>query len=122
MQMNNTFLEFIINLVVLVPVVILLIIISLKVSKGSLNKLVAGSYTRILERVNLNKDTCIYVIKTGKTGSVVVISNNNTQVIKELNEEEINEIIRMKKERNDSINLNQLDFKKILNNKLKRER
>lgn len=120
--MNNTFLEFIINLVVLVPVVILLIIISLKVSKGSLNKLVAGSYTRILERVNLNKDTCIYVIKTGKTGSVVVISNNNTQIIKELNEEEINEIIRMKKERNDSINLNQLDFKKILNNKLKRER
>ena len=37
--MENTFLEFIINLIVLVPIVILLIVISLKLSKGSLNKL-----------------------------------------------------------------------------------
>lgn len=117
--MDKTFLEFIINLIVLVPVVIILIVISLKVSRGSLNKLVVGSYTNILERINLNKDTCLYVIKTGKTGSVIVVSNNNTQVIKELDENEMNEIIKMKKEKNDSLNLNKLNFKKILDNKLK---
>ncbi len=120
--MDKTFVEFIINLIVLVPVVIILIFISLKVSRGSLNKLVAGSYTNILETINLNKDTFLYVIKTGKTGSVIVVSNGNTQVIKELDENEINKIIKMKKEKNESINLSQLNFKEILNNKLKRER
>ena len=120
--MENAFLEFIINLIVLVPIVILLIVISLKLSKGGLNKLASGSYVKVLERFNLNKDTCIYVIKTGKTGCVIVSSNNNTQVIKELDETEINEILRMKKEKNDSTYLNKLNFSKILNNKLTREK
>lgn len=120
--MENAFLEFIINLIVLVPIVILLIVISLKLSKGGLNKLASGSYVKVLERFNLNKDTCIYVIKTGKTGCVIVSSNNNTQVIKELDESEINEILRMKKEKNDSTYLNKLNFSKILNNKLTREK
>ena len=120
--MENAFLEFIINLIVLVPIVILLIVISLKLSKGGLNKLASGSYVKVLERFNLNKDTCIYVIKTGKTGCVIVSSNNNTQVIKELDETEINEILRMKKEKKDSTYLNKLNFSKILNNKLTREK
>lgn len=120
--MENTFLEFIINLIVLVPIVILLIVISLKLSKGSLNKLSSGSYVKVLERLNLNKDIYIYVIKTGKVGCVIVSSNNNTQVIKELDENEINEIVKLKKEKNDSAYLNQLNFSKLLNNKLTREK
>ena len=76
----------------------------------------------MLERLNLNKDICIYVIKTGKVGCVIVSSNNNTQVIKELDENEINEIVKLKKEKNDSAYLNQLNFSKLLNNKLTREK
>ena len=120
--MENAFLEFIINLIVLVPIVILLIVISLKLSKGSLNKLSSGSYVKVLERLNLNKDTFICVIKTGKTGCVIVSSNNNTQVIKELDETEINEIVKMKKEKSESVYLKQLNFSKLLNNKLTREK
>ncbi len=54
--MNNTFLEFIINLIVLVPVVVLLIFISLRLSKKSLIKIGSGSYVKVLEKINLSKD------------------------------------------------------------------
>ena len=116
--MNNTFLEFIINLIVLVPVVVLLIFISLRLSKKSLIKIGSGSYVKVLEKINLSKDICLYVIKSGNTGCIIVTSNNNTQVIKNLNEDEINEIIEMKNQHNDLSYLNNLDFSKILNKKM----
>lgn len=116
--MNNTFLEFIINLIVLVPVVVLLIFISLRLSKKSLSKIGSGSYVKVLEKINLSKDICLYIIKFGNTGCIIVASNNNTQVIKELNEDEINEIIEMKNQHNDLSYLNNLDFSKILNKKM----
>ena len=116
--MNNTFLEFIINLIVLVPVVVLLIFISLRLSKKSLIKIGSGSYVKVLEKINLSKDICLYVIKSGNTGCIIVTSNNNTQVIKKLKEDEINEIIEMKNQHNDLSYLNNLDFSKILNKKM----
>ena len=116
--MNNTFLEFIINLIVLVPVVVLLIFISLRLSKKSLIKIGSGYYVKVLEKINLSKDICLYVIKSGNTGCIIVTSNNNTQVIKKLNEDEINEIIEMKNQHNDLSYLNNLDFSKILNKKM----
>ena len=116
--MNNTFLEFIINLIVLVPVVVLLIFISLRLSKKSLIKIGSGSYVKVLEKIKLSKDICLYVIKSGNTGCIIVTSNNNTQVIKKLNEDEINEIIEMKNQHNDLSYLNNLDFSKILNKKM----
>ena len=116
--MNNTFLEFIINLIVLVPVVVLLIFISLRLSKKSLSKIGSGSYVKVLEKINLSKDICLYVIKSGNTGCIIVTSNNNTQVIKKLNEDEINEIIEMKNQHNDLSYLNNLDFSNILNKKM----
>lgn len=116
--MNNTFLEFIINLIVLVPVVVLLIFISLRLSKKSLSKIGAGSYVKVLEKLNLSKEICLYIIKFGNTGCIIVASNNNTQVIKKLNEDEINEIIEMKNKHNDLSYLNNLDFSKILNKKM----
>ena len=116
--MNNTFLVFIINLIVLVPVVVLLIFISLRLIKKSLSKIGSGSYVKVLEKINLSKDICLYVIKSGNTGCIIVTSNNNTQVIKKLNEDEINEIIEMKNQHNDLSYLNNLDFSKILNKKM----
>ena len=116
--MNNTFLEFIINLIVLVPVVVLLIFISLRLSKKSLIKIGSGSYVKVLEKINLSKDICLYVIKSGNTGCIIVTSNNNKQLIKKLNEDEINEIIEMKNQHNDLNYLNNLDFSKILNKKM----
>lgn len=123
--MDKTFLEFIINLIVLVPVILLLIVISLRLSKKSLDKFTLGSYTQVIERFSLSKDINLYVIKMGTTGCVIVSSNNNTQVIKELDEDEIEKIMKMKKEKGNSIalkNINGLDLSNILNNKFTREK
>lgn len=118
--MDKTFLEFIINLIVLVPVIALLIVISLRLSKKSLDKFTSDSYSQVIERINLSKDINIYVIKLGATGCVLVSSNNSTQLIKELDENEIEEIIRIKKEKSNSItlkNISGFNFNNILNNK-----
>lgn len=116
--MNNTFLEFIINLIELVPVVILLIFISLKLSQKSLSKIGSGSYINVLEKLNLSKDMYLLVIKIGNTGCVIVVSSNHTQVIKNLSENEINEIIEMKNKHNDLSYLSNLNFSKILSKKM----
>lgn len=116
--MNNTFLEFIINLIELVPVVILLIFISLKLSQKSLIKIGSGSYINVLEKLNLSKDIYLLLIKIGNTGCVIVVSSNNTKVIKNLSENEINEIIEMKNKHNDLSYLSNLNFSKILSKKM----
>lgn len=116
--MNNTFLEFIINLIELVPVVILLIFISLKLSQKSLSKIGSGSYINVLEKLNLSKDIYLLLIKIGNTGCVIVVSSNNTKVIKNLSENEINEIIEMKNKHNDLSYLSNLNFSKILSKKM----
>lgn len=123
--MDKTFLEFIINLIVLVPVISLLIVISLRLSKKSLDKFTLDAYAQVIERISLSKDINLYVIKLGETGCVLVSSNNNTQLIKELDKNEIEEIIRVKKERNNSItlkNIRGLNLNDILNNKFTREK
>ena len=123
--MDKTFLEFIINLIVLVPVISLLIVISLRLSKKSLDKFTSDAYAQVIERISLSKDINLYVIKLGETGCVLVSSNNNTQLIKELDKNEIEEIIRVKKERNNSItlkNIRGLNLNDILNNKFTREK
>lgn len=101
-------LELIINIIVLVPIILLLIVISLKLSKKSLDRLNSGSYVQVIERFNLSKEVSVSVMRIGKTGCVLVSSNNNSQVIKELNEEEIEKIIKMKSENNNTLDLSKI--------------
>ena len=73
----------------------------------------------------MTKDTTLYVIRTGKTGCVLVSSAHHTEVIKELSEEDVNEIINAKKEKRASISLSavsEINFKEILNNNFKGKR
>lgn len=123
--MDKTFLEFILNLIILVPAISLLIVISLRLSKKSLDRFALDSYAQVVERITLNKDTNLYLIKLGSTGCVLVCSNNNTQLIKELDEYEMEEIMKIKKEKNNLItlkNISGLNLNNILNNKFTREK
>lgn len=95
--MDKTLIEYLINIIVVVPVVVIFIVISLKLSKSSVDKLNAGSYVKIIEKVNLSKESSIYVIKMGDTGCVAIVSSSNTEVVKELDEDELKEIIENKK-------------------------
>lgn len=118
--MDKTFLEFIINMVLLIPIIIILIIISLKLSRKSLEKLSLGSYIQVIEVVKLSTDINLCVVKIGETGKVIATSNSNIEVIKDLDKDEINEIIKAKNDKCNSLNLERiqkLGLNKILNNK-----
>ncbi|GEM_PF-4059506 len=123
--MDKTLIEYLINIIVLVPVVIILIIISLKLGRNSIDKFSVGAYAQVIERINMTKDTSLYVIKMGTTGCVLVTSGQNTQIIKELDANEVNEIVKMKKEKHKGMDLQKipgLDISKILKDKIIRKK
>lgn len=123
--MDRTLIEYLINLIILVPIVLCLIVISLKLSKKGIDSFSMGAYVQVIERVSLSKDTTLYVVKMGETGSVIVSSIHNTQIIKELNDTDMEEIIRIKKEKQNSRNLlktSEVDMLKLLNTKFKRKK
>lgn len=117
--------EYLINIILLVPIVLCLIVVSLKLSKKGVDTFSMKSYAQVIERFSLNKDTTLYVLKLGTTGCVLISSAHNTQIIKELDENEIEEVIRMKKEKQTVINLSKLpgfDVKSLVNKRIVREK
>lgn len=123
--MDKTLIQYLINIILLVPIVLCLIVISLKLSKKGIDNFNMKCYAQVIERFNLNKDTTLYVLKMGTTGCVLVSSAHNTQVIKELNENEIEEIMKMKKDKQNVMNLSKIpgfDIKSFANKKFVREK
>lgn len=71
------------------PVVILLAYISLRLTNQYLSKQGRGKNIQILERVPLNNKSALCVVKAGQDYLVLGISENNIQVIKKLEAEEV---------------------------------
>lgn len=121
--MDKTLIEYLINIILLVPVILCLIVVSLKLSKKGVDSFSMKSYAQVIERFSLNKDTTLYVLKLGTTGCVLISSAHNTQVIKELDENELEEVIKMKKEKQSVMNLSKIsgfDMKDFANKKFVR--
>ena len=127
-MMDKTLIEYIINIIVIVPIIVCLIVISLKLSRKGIEDLHIGAYAQVIEKFSMTKETALYVIRTGETGYVLVSSSNHTEIIKQLSEDEIKEIINNKKALIDLSKLSQINLskiseinlKKVLNNKFKR--
>lgn len=104
--MDNV-LQYIINLIVFVPIIIVLIVASIKLSKANFSNIGNNKYTKVLERTNLSKDTDVFVLKIGDEGCVLVSSPSKVEKIKELSKEEIENIQDLKQESKvDITNLN----------------
>lgn len=97
--MDTNILQYLINLSVVIPFFIVLIVVSVKLSKGTLDNAEKDKFVQIIERTNLSKDTNMYVIKTGNKGCVVLVSSSHTEKIKDLSQEEIKELINNKVQR-----------------------
>lgn len=95
--MDNV-LQYIINLVVLVPITIILIVVSIRLSKTNIGNIGLNKYTKVLERTTLSKDTDVFVLKIGDEGCVIVSSSSSIEKIKELSKEEISNIEGLKEE------------------------
>lgn len=122
----DNILKYIINLIVFVPFTIALIIITIRLSKSSINGIAKNKYIKVLERTNLNKDTELYVLKVGDEGCVIVSSSTKTDTIKKLTSHQIEEIERKQEEvkinNRNNINLKLKDIKKFRLKEIKNER
>jgi len=122
----DNILKYIINLIVFVPFTIALIIITIRLSKSSINGIAKNKYIKVLERTNLNKDTELYVLKVGDEGCVIVSSPTKTDTIKELTSHQIEEIEKKQEEvkinNRNNINLKLKDIKKFRLKEIKNER
>lgn len=112
--MDNV-LQYIINLIVFVPIIIVLIVASIKLSKANFSNIGNNRYTKVLERTNLSKDTDVFVLKIGDEGCVLVSSPSKVEKIKELSKEEIENIQDLKQESKvdiSTLNLSKLNLSK----------
>ena len=120
-------LQYLINLSIFVPFIIILIVVSIKLSKPNFEGMGIYKYTQIIERTSLNKDTNVFVLKIGNEGCVLVLSPSQVEKIKDISKQEMQEIEYSKKEikkiklvkLNESksklkkLDLSKLDFKKL---------
>lgn len=87
------FVQYILNLVLVVPIVIILFFIAVKLGKTSLSKVGIHNHISILEKVNLSKDSSMFVLKMGeKEGCVGILSPSGFQIIQNLDSDGIKEI------------------------------
>ena len=77
-------LHYIINLIIFIPITIILIIASIKLTKFNSDNINKHKYVKVLERTNLNKDTSIFVLEMGDEGCVLASSPSKTEKIKRL--------------------------------------
>lgn len=107
--------QYIINLIIFIPITIILIVASIKLSKINSDNINKHKYVKVLERTNLSKDTSIFVLEMGDEGCVVVSSPSKIEKLKELNVEDIAEIYEMKESHGISLENIDVDKFKVLN-------
>lgn len=86
------FVQYILNLVLVIPIVLLLFFIAIRLGKTSLVKIGAYNHVTILEKININKDSSVLVLKLGNEGCVGVATSSGFEVIQKLDINEIKEI------------------------------
>lgn len=73
-------------------VFILLIMLAVKVNEGKFKEINNNKLIKILERTQLSKDVSLQIIKIAGRGYILSVSSSKTELIKELTEDEVNEI------------------------------
>lgn len=117
--MNNDMLQYLVNLAIFIPFVVIVIVVSIRFSKGNLEGIGIYKYTKIIERTSLNKDTDLFVLKIGDEGCVIISSPSKLEKIKDLDSEEIKNIEEKREQVKNikldkmKLNLNNLNLRNI---------
>lgn len=79
----------ILQMFLVLPIILILIYISIKVGGSKLDTLNKNRYIKIIERVPLNKENSIFLIKLGQEYYVAASNNGSFEIIKELSKDEV---------------------------------
>lgn len=82
-------LQYILNTIIAVPIVMILIVLSMRLAKTNMSFIENSKYTKVLEKTTLNKDTEIFVLKMGDEGLILASSPSKLETIKNLTKEEV---------------------------------
>lgn len=88
------FLKLIAALFILIGVMVVI----LKYGKKGMDKSIKNKYVRVIDRVQVSKDSFIVILKMGEEGMVLLTAPSHTEKLKELSKEEIEKIERDKQE------------------------
>lgn len=83
------FLGMILNLLISLILIIGLIFILFKLSNKKINDINNNKYIKVVDRVQIGKDSHILIVKIGKKGYVMSSSVGKTEKLEELSEEEM---------------------------------
>ena len=86
------------KIVLALVVIILLMLVTAKISSNKFNNVSTKKSIKVLEKIQISKDTSIFVLKVLNKGYIVSISPNNTTLIDELTNEEVELIENNKRE------------------------
>ena len=91
------FITMFVQLIVALGITLGLMFLSFKVLGTRVNKINDNKYIKVIERVQVTKESNIFVVKVGKKGYVMTSTTGNMEKLSELSEEEIIEIEEEKK-------------------------
>lgn len=86
-----------VQLIVALGITLGLMFLSFKVLGTRVKKINDNKYIKVIERVQVTKESNIFVVKVGKKGYVMTSTTGNMEKLSELSEEEIIEIEEEKK-------------------------
>lgn len=86
------------KIVLALVVILLLMLVTAKISSNKFNNVSTKKSIKVLEKIQISKDTSIFVLKVLNKGYIVSISPNNTTLIDELTNEEVELIENNKRE------------------------
>lgn len=86
------FIKYILNLVLVIPIVILLFFITVRLGKTSFSKMGMHNHVVVLEKINISKDSSVIVLKVGKEGCVGVLTPSGFETIQKLDNKELKEL------------------------------
>lgn len=93
-------------------VVLLAMVLTLKYSNKGITKLTDKKYVKIVDKVQIAKDSYIVIIKLGNKGKVLSVSNSHTEVLEEIS---LEEILKIEQEKRESIEDMTKTFDKTMN-------
>lgn len=94
------FLFMFIKLIFALAVVVFLMMLSLKLSNKGIDKINGKRYMKVIDKVQLGKESFIAIVKIGEKGLIISVSQNKTEILEEIT---IEEVIKIEKEKRESI-------------------
>lgn len=110
MELGLMFLKLVISL----GVVLLLMFLTFKFANNGVKKVSNDKYIKVIDRIQIGKDISLLIVKVGEEGWIMSTSNGKSEKLKELTKEEILEIEKKKKQKEEDLK----EFYKVIEDKM----